>query len=93
LDKAQSESKSREDLLRKSYEGEKNVLLTKIEALEKTTNDLSALSAKLSAQLENAYQKVQEIAEKTVDGAAQSRSLADLQKLVFDQPRKPGAEK
>lgn len=93
VEKVQAEGKGREDLIQKAFEGERNVLLTKIESLEKTAKDLAAINGKLSAQLENAYQKVQEIAEKTVEGAAQSKSLADLQKLVFEQPRKAGAEK
>jgi len=35
-----------------------------------------------------AYQKVQDIAEKTVEGTSQSKSLADLQKLLIEQSRK-----
>lgn len=87
------ESKNREELLKKEFEGEKNVLSTRIESLEKMVKDLSDQNARLSRQLEAAYQKVQEIAEKTVESAAQARSLADLQKMLVEQGRKPGAEK
>jgi hypothetical protein len=52
--------------------------------------DLSEQGARLSKQLEAAYQKVQEIAEKTVESAGQSKSLADLQKLLVEQGRKVG---
>jgi hypothetical protein len=48
---------------------------------------------KLSRQLEAAYQKVQEIAEKAIEGSSQSKSFAELQKLLADQSRKIGAEK
>ena len=44
-------------------------------------------------QLEAAYQKVQDIAEKTVEGTSQSKSLADLQKLLIEQSRKSAGEK
>ena len=48
---------------------------------------------KLRAWLEAAYQKVQIIAEKTVEGTSQSRSLAELQKLLIEQSRKSTTEK
>jgi hypothetical protein len=48
---------------------------------------------KLAGQLEAAYQKVQEIAEKAIEGSSQAKSLADLQKLLAEQGRKSPAEK
>lgn len=92
-DRLKLEARNREDLLKKEFEGEKNVLATKIEALERTGKDVAEQNAKLSRQLEAAYQKVQEIAEKTVESAGHGKSLADLQKLLFEQSRKPGADK
>jgi len=92
-DRLKLEARNREDLFKKEYEGERNVFTTKIESLEKVVKDLSDQNAKFSRQLETAYQKVQEIAEKTVEGAAQTKSLADLQRLLIEQGRKPGPEK
>jgi hypothetical protein len=92
-DRLKLEAKNREDLLRKESEGERNVLTAKNESLEKTNKDLIAANSKLAQQLEAAYQKVQDIAEKTVDGISQSKSLADLQKLLVEQSRKNAAEK
>jgi len=89
-DKLRLEAKNREDLARKEFEGERNVLAAKNEALERAAKDLNAANAKLAQQLESAYQKVQDIAEKTVDGTSQSKSLADLQKLLIEQSRKSG---
>jgi hypothetical protein len=89
-DKLKLEAKNREDLSRKEFEGERNVLMAKNEALEKSGKDLVAANAKLAQQLEAAYQKVQDIAEKTVEGTSQSKSLADLQKLFIEQSRKTG---
>jgi hypothetical protein len=89
-DKIRLEAKNREDLARKEFEGERNVLAAKNEALERAAKDLNTANAKLAQQLESAYQKVQDIAEKTVEGTSQSKSLADLQKLLIEQSRKSG---
>ena len=89
-DRLRLEAKNREDLSRKEFEGERNVLTAKNEALEKSAKDLNAANMKLAQQLEAAYQKVQDIAEKTVEGTSQSKSLADLQKLLIEQSRKSG---
>ena len=62
-------------------------------ASRKRNARLLAANAKFSQQLEAAYQKVQDIAEKTVEGSSQSRSLADLQKLFIEQKRKGRDEK
>ncbi len=90
-DRLKADAKSREELLRKEFEGERNVSAARNEALEKMNKDLSDQNAKLAKQLEAAYQKVQEIAEKAIEGSSQAKSLADLQKLLADQGRKgPG---
>ena len=87
------EAKNREDLLRKDFEGQKNVLTTKVESLEKTVKEQAEQNGKLARQLEIAYQKVQEIAEKAIEGSAQSKALSDLQKVLAEQARKPSADK
>jgi hypothetical protein len=87
-DKLKLEAKNREELLLKQFEGERNVLSTKNESLERSYKDLLAANTKLSERLEAAYEKVQDIAEKTVEGTSHSRSLADLQKLLLEQGRK-----
>lgn len=92
-DKLRFEAKSREDLAAKQFEGERNVLAARNESLERTNKDLLASNCKLAQQLEAAYQKVQDIAEKTVEGASQSKALAELQKLLLDQSRKSREEK
>ncbi|MCX6904532.1 MAG: hypothetical protein NTW03_13835 [Verrucomicrobia bacterium] len=92
-DKLKLEAKSREDLAKKESEGERNVFTTQIESLEKLVKDLAEQNAKFSRQTEAAYQKVQEIAEKTIESAGHAKSLADLQKLLVDQNRKTGGEK
>lgn len=92
-DRLNLEAKNREELLRKEFEGQRNVSVARIEALEKMAKDLSDQNGKLSRQLETAYQKVQEIAEKAIEGSSQAKSLADLQRLLAEQSRKAPAEK
>lgn len=92
-DKLKLEAKNREELVKKEFEGERNVLTTRLESLEKTAKDLAEQNGRLSKQLEAAYQKVQEIAEKTIESAGQSKSLAELQKLLVEQGRKSAVEK
>ena len=92
-DRLKLEAKGREDLAQKQFEGERNVLAARNESLERANKDILAFNAKLAQQLEAAYQKVQDIAEKTVEGASQSKSLAELQKLLLDQSRKSREEK
>lgn len=92
-DRLRLEAKNREELLKKEADGEKNVLTTRIEALEKTIKDIADQNSKFSRQLETAYQKVQEIAEKSVESAAQTKSLSDLQKLLIEQSRRATSEK
>jgi hypothetical protein len=61
----------------------RNVSLARNESLEKMAKELSDQNGKLSKQLEIAYQKLPEIAEKAIEGSSQGRSLTDLQKLLL----------
>jgi len=87
------ESKNREDLLKKEFAGEKNVLTTRIESLEKLAKEQGEQIARLGLQLEKAYQQVQDIAVKTIEGASSAKSLANLQQWVAEQIKKPSSEK
>jgi hypothetical protein len=92
-DRLKLEAKNREDLLHKEFEGQRNVLTARNETLDRINKDVFAANAKLAQQLEAAYQKVQDIAQKTVEGSSQAKSLADLQRLLVEQSRKGGADK
>jgi len=87
------EAKNKEELLKKEFAGEKNVLTTRIESLEKLAKEQSEQIAKLGLQLEKAYQQVQDIAVKTIEGASSAKSLANLQQWVGEQMKKPSSEK
>ncbi|RKY36061.1 MAG: hypothetical protein DRP78_04575 [Candidatus Omnitrophota bacterium] len=62
-------------LLKKGYEGEKSVLETKIESLQKLVADQTKQSANLSEKIEKAYGKVQDIALKAVEGSANMKAI------------------
>jgi chromosome segregation ATPase len=93
VERVQLEAKNREELLRKEFEGERNVLNARIEALEKTVKEQNGQIAKLSGQLEKSYGQVQDIAVKAIEGSSHSGSLASLQHLVAEQTRKQPQEK
>jgi hypothetical protein len=87
------EAKNREELMKKEFIGERNVLTTRIESLEKTVKEQSEQVTKLTQQLEKAYQQVQEIAVKTIEGSSTVKSFANLQQWISEQTKKQSSEK
>lgn len=87
------EAKNKEELMKREFEGERNVLKTRIESLEKTVKEQSGQIASLSGQLEKAYQKVQDIAIKSVEGSSNITTFANLQQLASEQIRRQSQEK
>jgi hypothetical protein len=92
-EKINLEAKNREEFLKKDSAGEKNVFTTRIESLEKTVKEQSERIIKLNQQLEKAYQQVQDIAVKTIEGSSNAKSLANLQQWMSEQIKKPSQEK
>jgi hypothetical protein len=92
-DRLTLEAKGREELLKKEFDGERNVLKTRVEAFDETVKDQHEQIAKLSVQLEKAYQKIEDVAVKTIEGAANAQSLSNLQQLLSDQLRKQTQER
>jgi chromosome segregation ATPase len=92
-DRLNLEAKNREELVKKEFIGERNVLTTRIESLEKSVKEQNEQIAKLSQQLEKAYQQVQEIAVKTIEGSSTIKSFANLQQWISEQTRKAPQEK
>ncbi len=88
----ESEAKNREELLKKEFDGERNVLNTRIESLEKTVTEQNGQIAKLSQQVEKAYGQVQDIAIKAIEGTSHSQPLTNLQQLMAEQARKQSPE-
>jgi hypothetical protein len=92
-DRLNLEAKNREELMKKEFIGERNVLTTRIESLEKSVKEQNEQIAKLSQQLEKAYQQVQEIAVKTIEGSSTVKSFANLQQWISEQMKKSSQEK
>ncbi len=86
--KMRQEAENREALLRKAFEGERNVLQAKIEMLERKTKEQSEQIARLLQQLEAAYQKVQDLAAKALGGVSDLKSLVELQQFVNRESKK-----
>lgn len=93
VEKVQLEAKNREELLKKEFDGDRNVLNTRIQSLEKTVKEQNEQMSKLSQQLEKAYSQVQDIAIKSVEGSSNFKSFTSLQQLVTEQTRKQAQEK
>jgi len=84
----EAQSKNREELLAKEFEGERKVLTTRIQSLEKTVKEQADQIERLSQQMDKAYQQVQEIAVKAIEGSSNSKSLAGLQQLLSESARR-----
>lgn len=82
-----SEANNREELLKKTFDGERNVLNATVEALERTTKEQKEQILRLSQQLEKAYQKIEDIAVKTVGGSF------DIKSVVTEEVRKQTQDK
>ena len=92
IQRVESEAKNREELLKKEFDGERNVLNTRIESLEKTVTEQNEQIAKLSQQVEKSYSQVQDIAIKAIEGTSRSQPLTNLQQLMAEQTRKQSPE-
>lgn len=70
VDKVQTEAKFKLELLQKEFEGERNVLESKIVSLDALVKDQAARILNLGEQVEKSYVQVQAIAVKAVEGSA-----------------------
>ena len=84
-DKLTKEHKSVVDLLTKEFEGKKNVYESKIESLEKLVKEQNLQNEKLSKQINEAYDKIQSIAIKTVEGASNTKIINDLSQMLSEK--------
>ena len=88
----ESEARNREELLTKEFDGERNVLNTRIESLEKTVTEQNEQITRLLQQVEKSYSQVQDIAIKAIEGTSHSQPLTNLQQLMAEQARKQSPE-
>ncbi len=82
------------DLLQKEHTGERNVLNSRIEALQGTVEKQAEQVARLSKQIDHSYGQVQDIALKAIEGSSASRSVAQAASapLADRIPRGPQAD-
>lgn len=93
VQRARDEAEKSETLLKAEADGEKKVLQARIAALESVVADQNARLSSLAAQTEGAYQKVQEIALKAVEGSVQRQAAAGLERKLDAALARPGQEK
>jgi hypothetical protein len=86
------EAKKNEELLTKEYEGEKNVLKTKIDSLESTVAEQAKQITALSTRLETSYNKVQDIAVKAIEGSSAAQHYNRLEQHLIDRKTTPPPE-
>jgi len=89
----QSEARNKEELLKKTFEGERNVLKTRIDSLEKTVKEQREQITQLSQRLDSAYQKVQEMAVKAVGGVSDFKSFVSSSLWKDEQIKKQSQDK
>lgn len=70
VDKVQTEAKFKLELLNKEFEGERNVLKSRIASFEVQVTEQAARISTLGEQVEKSYVQVQAIAVKAVEGSA-----------------------
>lgn len=87
----QQDATAREELLKREFAGERNVLSTRIASLEQTVKEQADQIARLLSQSEKAYGQVQEIAVRAIEGSASAKQLSNLQQMLAEQGRKAGA--
>lgn len=89
----QQETSAREELLKREFAGEKNVLTTRIASLDQVVKEQAEQIARLQSQADKAYGQVQEIAVRAIEGSASTKQLSSLQQMLADQGRRPPAER
>lgn len=91
-ERIQHEAKYQQDLLHKEFEGQKNVLTARIQSLEKSVKEQADQIGKLSQQQESAYQKIQDVAVKAIEGASKVGSFGSLVHTLKEQAKRQPAE-
>lgn len=92
-ERLETQARNREELSKRAFEGERNVLQANIDSLEKTTKEQKTQIDNLTAQLEKAYQKVQDIAVKAVGGFSDFSLMNKLQNQNAEQTKKQSFER
>ena len=73
------------ELQENEWSGEKRVLQTRIQSLEKTIKRQREQITKLSKQQDTAYQTIQKLTLKAIEGAGKAASFSDLEQFLKEQ--------
>jgi hypothetical protein len=90
LARQQQDAAAREELVKREFAGERNVLTTRIGLLEQTVKEQAEQIDRLQDRADKAYGQVQEIAVRAIEGSGSSKQLAGLQQMLAEQARKGG---
>jgi len=85
-EKLKADGKKNEELNNKGFEGEKNVLMTKIESLENMVTVQNKQIENFNKQLENAYAKLQDVAVEAVGRSQVHHMTVSGQKSSSAEP-------
>jgi hypothetical protein len=91
-DRQKNEHAAAQNLAKKEFEGERNVLNARLDSLQATVKHQAEQIAKLTQQHELAYEKVQNIAVRAIEGSANQKTLATFHEMLLDQPKKQPRE-
>lgn len=75
-------------LVKKEFEGERNVQNARIESLQAAVQQQTEQITKLAKQHELAYEKVQNIAVKAIEGSGNLKTVSAFQDMLADQLKK-----
>ncbi|MGH9339679.1 MAG: hypothetical protein ACRD1R_08855 [Acidobacteriota bacterium] len=92
VERIRSEAQNQQELMSKEFEGERKVFLTRIESLEKTIREQNQQITKLSQIQDKAYQQVQDIAVRAVEGASNWKSFPGFQQTGGEQKKRTAQE-
>jgi len=92
-ERVRAEASAREELLRKEFEGERNVLKTRIAALEAGAKEQAEQITRLSHQLEKSYSQIQDIAVKAIQGSSPLRAFSGPQAPMGEGTRSQSQER
>ena len=93
LARQQQDAATKEELLRREFAGERNVLTTRIGLLEQTVKEQAEQVDRLQDRADKAYGQVQEIAVRAIEGSGSAKQLAGLQQMLAEQARKGAGER
>lgn len=86
----QQDAAAREELLKREFAGERNVLTTRIGLLDQTAKEQAEQITRLQDRSDKAYGQVQDIAVRAIEGSGTAKQLTSLQQMLADQARKGG---